>query len=142
MPKEFPARWLVPALALLVGIAGMTVAWVAAAVLSGRACSALALVAAIDMAVLLRLTHAPAGPGRLTLAVLATLASMLATHWMIAATQMGAVMGLPPFASALRMGPALALQLVQLSLDRYDWIVLGSALPLAAILASANAKSG
>ena len=142
MPKEFPARWLVPALALLVGIAGMTVAWVAAAVLSGRACSALALVAAIDMAVLLRLTHAPAGPGRSTLAVLATLASMLATHWMIAATQMGAVMGLPPFASALRMGPALALQLVQLSLDRYDWIVLGSALPLAAILASANAKSG
>lgn len=142
MPKEFPARWLLPALALLVGIAGMTVAWVAASVLSGRACSALALVAAIDMAVLLRLTHAPPGPLRSTLAVLATLATMITTHWMIAATQIGAVMGLPPFASALRLGPALALQLVQLSLDRYDWILLAAALPLAAILVHANEKRG
>ena len=131
-----------PAVALLVGIAGMTVAWVAAAVLSGWPCSVLALVAAVDMAVLLRLTHAPAGPLRTLLAVLATLAAIAATQWMIAATQMGAVMGLPPFASALRLGPALAFQLVRLSLDRYDWILLAAALPLAAILAHANTRRG
>ena len=126
-----------PALALLVGIAGITVAWVAASVLSNQPCSWMALVAAIDMAVLLRLTRAPAGAPRTAVAVLATLLAVLLTHWMIAATQMGALMGMPPLASSLRLGPALAWQLVQLSLDRLDWILIGFSLPLAALLTHA-----
>jgi hypothetical protein len=129
-----------PALALLVGIAGITVAWVAAAVLSDQPCSWMALVAAIDMAVLLRLTRAPAGVLRTIVAVLATVAAVLLTHWMIAATQMGVSMGMTPIASSLRLGPALAWQLMQLSLDRLDWIVIVSSLPLAAILAHAPAR--
>lgn len=128
-----------PALALLVGIAGITVAWVVAAVLSDQPCSWMALVAAIDMAVLLRLTRAPAGALRTAVAVLATLVAVLLTHWMIAATQMGVLMGMPPITSSLRLGPALAWQLMQLSLGRLDWILIGSSLPLAAILVHAPA---
>lgn len=128
-----------PALALLVGIAGITVAWVAAAVLSDQPCSWMALVAAIEMAVLLRLTRAPAGALRTAVAVLATLVAVLLTHWMIAATQLGVVMGMPPITSSLRLGPALAWQLMQLSLGRLDWILIGSSLPLAAILVHAPA---
>jgi hypothetical protein len=134
LPKEFAAGWLMPALALLVGIAGMTVAWVAVAVLSGQPCSWLALVAALDMALMLRLTRAPAGTTRMLVALLATALAVVATQWLIIATQLGAVMGLPPLASALRLGPALAWHLASLSLDRLDWILLVSALPLAAIL--------
>ena len=129
-----------PALALLVGIAGITVAWVAAAVLSNQPCSWMALVAAIDMAVLLRLTRAPAGALRTAVAVLATLLAVLLTHWMIAATQMGVLMGMPPIASSLRLGPALAWQLMQLNLGRLDWILIASSLPLAAILVHVPAR--
>jgi hypothetical protein len=128
------AAWLVPGLALLVGILGMSAVWVAAAVLSQGTCSWLALVAAIDMAVLLRLTNAPPGPGRGFAAVLATALAVALSQWLIAATQMGFVIGLAPLASSLRLGPALAWQLSQLNLGRIDWILLLSALPLAAIL--------
>lgn len=137
MPKQFAAGWLMPALALLVGIAGMTVAWVSVAVLSGQPCSWLALLAALDMAILLRLTRAPPGRGRMLAALVATALAVALTQWLIIATQLGAVMGLPPLASALRLGPALAWQLASLSLDRVDWILLASALPLAAILVQA-----
>lgn len=137
MPKQFAAGWLMPALALLVGIAGMTVAWVSVAVLSGQPCSWLALLAALDMALLLRLTRAPPGRGRMLAALVATALAVALTQWLIIATQLGAVMGLPPLASALRLGPALAWQLASLSLDRVDWILLAAALPLAAILVQA-----
>jgi hypothetical protein len=123
-----------PSLALMVGVAGMTVAWVSVAVLAGRPCSWLALVAALDMAMMLRLTHAPEGATRMLAALAATALSVFATQWLIIATQIGMVMGLPPLASALRLGPALAWQLASLSLNRLDWILLLSALPLAAIL--------
>jgi hypothetical protein len=132
------AAWLLPSLALLVGILGMSAVWVAAAVLAQRSCSWLGLVAAIDMAVLLRLTSAPAGALRSFAAVLATALAVALSQWLIVATQMGFALGLAPIASSLRLGPALAWQLGRLSLDRTDWILLLSALPLAAILSQAR----
>ena len=137
--RKFPlSAWLLPSLALLVGILGISAVWVAAAVLAQRSCSWLALVAAIDMAVLLRLTSAPPGPLRSFAAVLATALAVALSQWLIIATQMGFVLGLAPIASSLRLGPALAWQLGRLSLDRLDWILLLSALPLAAILSQAR----
>ena len=137
--RKFPlSAWLLPSLALLVGILGISAVWVAAAVLAQRSCSWLALVAAIDMAVLLRLTSAPPGPLRSFAAVLATALAVALSQWLIIATQIGFVLGLAPIASSLRLGPALAWQLGRLSLDRLDWILLLSALPLAAILSQAR----
>ena len=63
LPRISIIVWLLPTLALLVGILGVSAVWVAAATLSGRSCSWLGLLAAIDMALLLKLTNAPAGHG-------------------------------------------------------------------------------
>jgi hypothetical protein len=139
MPANLPGRWLWPGLALLAGIAGMSAIWVAAAVLSGASCSWFGLVAAADMALLLRLTHAPAGAARVLAAVLATLATIVSAQWLVAATQLGVVLGMPPIASALHLGPHLAWQLTGLALDRVDWVLLGAAPLLAAILVPAPA---
>jgi len=136
MPLFPSGRWLWPGLALLAGIAGMSAVWVAAAVLSGSACSWLALVAAADMALLLRLTGAPAGPGRVIAAVAATLTTLVLTQWLVVATQIGGVLGIPPIASALHLGPHLAWQLTGLALGRVDWALLAASPVLAAILAS------
>lgn len=134
LPKNSMISWLLPTLAILVGILGISAVWVAAATLSARSCSWLGLLAAIDMALLLRLTNAPQGPLRMVVAVVATAAAILLSHWLVVATQMGLSLGMAPLASALRLGPSLAWQLGRLSLDRFDWILLLASLPLAAIL--------
>ncbi len=139
MPPHFPGRWLWPGLALLVGVAGMSAIWVAAAVLSGATCSWLALVAAVDMALLLRLTNAPPGRGRTAAAVLGTVATIVVAEWLVVATKLGVTMGLPPLDSARHLGPHLAWRLATLSLGRVDWVLLAAAPLLAAILASATA---
>ena len=135
MPPIVSNRWLWPGIAMLVGIAGMSAVWVAASVLSATTCSWLGLVSAIDMALLLRLTQAPEGPGRVLAAVGATLATIVASQWLVVATQLGIALGMPPIASALHLGPHLAWQLGSLALDRVDWVLLGAAPLLAAILA-------
>lgn len=138
MPRNSAAGWLLPGVALLVGVLGMTAIWVAIAVISNRSCSWLALVTAIDMAVLLRLTNAPEGPMRTLVATLATAFAVALSLWFIVATQLGFTLGLQPVASAIRLGPALAWQLSKLSLDRMDVILLLASLPLAAILSQAR----
>jgi hypothetical protein len=118
----------------MVGVLGMTAAWVAVAVLSERPCSWLALVAAVDMALLLRLTNAPGGALRVVAAVIATALAVALSQWLIVATHLGFVLGLEPVASSLRLGPALAWQMTKLSMSAVDWVLLASSLPLAAIL--------
>lgn len=142
MLKNSMAGWLLPGTALLVGILGMSAVWVAVAVLSNRSCSWLALVAAVDMALLLRLTNAPSGRLRMVVAVLATALAVVLSQWLIVATHLGLALGLGPLASSFRLGPALAWQLGKLSLDRVDWILLLSSLPLALILAQARKSKG
>ncbi len=139
MPHFLSGRWLWPGIALLVGIAGMSAVWVAASVLSGTSCSWLGLLAAIDMVLLLRLTHAPEGTGRVLAAVGATLATIFASQWLVVATQLGVALGMPPMASAVHLGPHLAWQLGSLTLGRVDWVLLGAAPVLAAILAPGKA---
>lgn len=134
MPRISTAGWLLSCVALGVGILGMSAAWVTIAVIADRSCSWLALVAALDMAMLLRLTNAPPGRWRVTIAILATAVTVLLSQWLIVATQLGFSMGLQPLASSLRLGPALAWELGKLSLSPVDWVFLLSSLPLAGIL--------
>jgi len=142
LPRNSIVAWLLPTLALLVGILGVSAVWVAAATLSGRSCSWLGLLAAIDMALLLKLTNAPEGRLRMIAAVTATAAAIVLSQWMLVATQLGISLGMAPIASTLRLGPALAWQLSRLSLDSSDWILLLASLVLAAILTQASGVSG
>ncbi len=146
MPRNNAAPWLLPGIALLVGILGMSAVWVMAAIMFNRPCSWLALLAALDMAFLLRLTGAPTGPARVIAAAVATALAVSLSQWLIVSTQLGFALGLGPMDSALRLGPSLAWQLTRLSLDQVDWVWLMSSLPLAAILAqpwrSARSEKG
>jgi len=127
--------WLLPAVALLAGILGTDAVWVTLSVLTGRPCSWLAPVAALDLVLLLRYAGAPPGSLRVALAVAGTALAVLLAQWLIVATQLGMALGLEPVDSALRLGPALALQYWRLSLDRLDLAWMLASLPVAALLA-------
>ena len=121
--------------ALAAGVLGTDAVWVLLAVASNRPCSWMALLAAVDVALLQRLTGAPPGTARVAVAVLATALAVALAQWLIVATQLGIVLGLQPLDSALRLGPALARQLLHLSLDRGDLVWMLASLPLAGLLA-------
>jgi hypothetical protein len=140
LPRISATAWLLPAVTLLAGIVGIDAVWVAIAVASGRPCSWLALLAALDVALLLRLTGVAPGPGRQLLALFATLLAVALAQWLIVATQLGIALGLQPVPSALRLGPSLAIQLMKLSLDRLDLAWLLASLPLAVLLAGRSRR--
>lgn len=122
-PSDRPGsirQWLLPLLALAIGVLGMTAAWLALAMALGGPGGWLAPVAALDMALMLRLSAAPAGRIRALLAVLGTAAAIAASYWMIAATQMGNLLGLSPLESAQRLGPVLAGELVRHMTSGWD----------------------
>jgi len=140
LPTNSASAWLLPIAALLAGILGADAAWVALAVFTGRPCSWVALLAALDVALLLRLTGVRPGTARVVLAVLATATAVALAQWLIVATQMGVVLGLQPLDSALRLGPALARQLLVLSLGKADLAWMLASLPFAAWLASRSRR--
>ncbi|MFT3805923.1 hypothetical protein [Arenimonas sp.] len=135
MPPAFsPFRWLLPCVAALAGCLGFMAVWTFVAVLSGKAHAWLALLAAVDIAFMLRLARAPEGRGRIALAVCATALAIAGGLWLIVATRIGLVMGLDPLNSALRLGPVLFEALTRLSLGTLDYALILLSLPLAAWL--------
>jgi hypothetical protein len=109
-----------PLLALAIGVLGMTAAWLALSMALRSPCGWLAPVAALDMALMLRLSAAPAGKNRAAMAVLGTVAAIAASYWMITATQMANLLGLTPLESAQRLGPVLAGELVKHMTSGWD----------------------
>jgi len=135
LPIHRTSPWLLPLAAVLAGVLGIDAVWVVLAVASNRPCSWMALLAALDVALLLRISGAAPGRVRVLAAVLGTALAVALAQWLIVATQIGIVLGLQPLDSALRLGPALARQLLALSLGRADLAWLLASLPLAALLA-------
>lgn len=119
-PSPSPRQWLLPALALAIGILGMTAAWLAVAMLVRGPCGWMAPLAALDMALMLRLSGAPPGWRRAAAAVLGTGVAIALSYWMMAATQMGQLLGLSPLESAQRLGPVLAGELVRHMTSGWD----------------------
>ncbi|KFN47831.1 hypothetical protein [Arenimonas metalli] len=124
-------HWLLPLLALAVGILGMVAVWLAAYLHFRTPSGWLALVAALDIALMLRLAAAPAGRLRAGLAVAGTAAAIALGYWMMAATEMGLLLGLTPLESSQRLGPVLFGELLRHTTSGWDiaWALL--ALPLA-----------
>ena len=87
--------------------------------------------AALDMALMLRLAAAPAGRARAMLATLATATAIGLGLWMVASTQMAMLIGITPLESALRLGPVLAGELLRHATDGWDMAMLALSLPLA-----------
>ncbi|MDI9238978.1 hypothetical protein QLQ15_08620 [Lysobacter sp. LF1] len=136
MTPPAPARraswfsWLL----LLLGACGFAAVWVLASLYTGRQLGWMAVIGALDIAWLLRLGGWRPGLGRLVAGVLATAAIVVVANWFITATQLGAMMGLDPWNSALRLGPHHAWILVQLANSTVDIACIALGLIVAAWL--------
>jgi hypothetical protein len=132
-----PARRLAPALLapalVALGSCGFAAAWILLAFARDRQCSWMAVFAALDAVLLLRLARMPAGWLRVLAAVAATAVSIILANWGIAAAQVGKAMGLLPWESALKLGPQYAWTLIGLANRPADLAWLAAALLLAAI---------
>ena len=128
------AHW--PSLALLiVGSLFFVAIWTLLAVHQGRPCGWMAVIAALDAAIMLRMGGMPRGLMRMSLAVVATLAIIVLANWFTAATQIGFAMGLNPWDSALKLGMDYAWTLAGLANQTMDRVWMGVALALAAVAA-------
>ena len=126
------ARWLAPALLLLATL-GCAAAWILVALAAGRQSSWMAVVAAIDAAVLLRVGRAPKGFRRAVAGVAATLATIALANWGIAAGEVGRSVGMLPWEAAIRLGPDYAWTLAELANGTADRLWLAAAVVVAAI---------
>ena len=133
MPSVPPRHRLLPAVLMLaLGVIGFTAVWVTLALKTGRQLSWLALLAAIDMALLLAVMKLAASPLRAALAVAGTAAKVALANFMIVAGQVGIGMGMQPWTSALLLGRQHAWTLADLANTPRDWGTYLGALVLAA----------
>ena len=120
-------------LLLLLGSCGIAAAWVLFAYARDQQASWMAVVAAIDAAVLLRLARVPGGWMRASWGVAATMLAIALANWGIAAAQIGRLVGLLPWESALRLGPSHAWTLISLANPAPQLAWLALALVVAAV---------
>jgi hypothetical protein len=131
-PAVRRARWLAPALLLLATL-GCAAAWILLALGNGRQCSWMALVAAADAVLVLRIAGMPAGWPRAATALAATLAAIALANWGIAAGEVGRSLGMLPWEAATRLGAHHAWTLAGLANGAADAAWLAAALVLAAV---------
>jgi hypothetical protein len=129
-PAPAPVPWLATVL-LLIGTTGFAAAWVLLASWRDQQCSWMAVLAAFDAVLLLRLARMPGGWLRATFAGVATATAIGLANWGIAAAQMGKPMGLLPWESMGKLGPTLAWVLVSHANQPVDLAWLWVALVLA-----------
>jgi hypothetical protein len=137
MPRSPSAR-LHPAAqcgVLLLASAGAAAAWTLLALALDRQIGWMAVLAALDAALVLRFVRMSAGPARMALAVAGTVLAIVLANWWIAGGQMGALVGLPPWDAIPRLGPAHAWTLLGLANGAAElaWYVV--ALAVAALIA-------
>ena len=128
-PTSVSARsvnWLWP-LMLLIALVAAVLMWWFVALASGRQAGWMAVFAALELAFMLRLGALRQPWLRIALTVLGTVLVAAVANWAIAASYLGGSLGLAPWESALRMGPYLALTLVQLANGAAEMVWLGVA---------------
>jgi len=125
--------WLWPLMYLL-GTGTALLAWVFLALLTGRQMGWMSVLVALDLVFMLQLGTLRGGALRAVLVAIGTLLVTGLAWWCIASAWLGGSMGLPPVASALRMGPHLAWTLITLANEVMDWAWLPVAMLLGAWL--------
>lgn len=94
----------------------------------------MAPIAALDLVMLMKAAHWPAGRGRSAWATLATALVIVAANFLIVAGQVGKGLGLRPLESALKIGAEYAWLLQTMTTDRTDLALYAASLLLAAWL--------
>jgi hypothetical protein len=134
MPPRSRSRIPLPALALLLlGSLGIAAAWVLLALASDRQLGWMAVVAAFDATVMLRLGRMRQGWPRAASAVLGTALAIALANWGIVASQIGKSMALLPWDSMFRLGPDFIWTLTLLANDHVDFAWWAAALVVAAV---------
>lgn len=98
-----PRAWALLVLVTLAITAGLSAVWAGTAALTGGNASWMALVAALDSALLLRLAGHPPGRRRALLGVLITAVTVLCSAVLVAAAKIGMVVGMKPIAALSRI---------------------------------------
>lgn len=125
-------RWSYRLLMLLGACAGFAAIWVVLAWSNRSQCGWMAVLGALDVAWILRLSGWPAGARRAMVGVVATAGIIALANWWIVAVHLGEVLGFDPLQSALRLGAHHAWLLVQLANTPFDLAMVLAALVLAA----------
>ena len=133
-PASPRSRWLAPVL-LLLGSLFFVLIWIMLSLYTGRMSGWMAVLGALDAAVILRFSGMQPGLSRALWAVTATLVMIVLANWGIAAVQMGITMGLNPWDSALKLGLGYAWTLAGLANQTVDLVWMAVALVVAAIAA-------
>lgn len=118
-------------LACVVATVGVAAVWAGASVLLPFTTAWMAIVAALDAVLLLKLANWPRAPSRAALAVGVTAATVLLAQYFVATARIGLVMGLRPFEALPLMSPDLVLLYAQSNLGSIDCICYGIALAVA-----------
>lgn len=137
MPPARPAlAWLL----LPLVVAGFAALWTLASLYSGRQCSFMAVVGAVDVLWTLGLVPTLRPGARSVVAIAATVVLVLLAHWAIIAINVGASVTRGPLDAMLRLGPHHAWTMARLANDWRDaaWVAL--ALAVAAFGPSLSAR--
>lgn len=112
---------------LALGIVGFAAAWASLSLATGRTHAWMALLAAADVAVLLRLGRWRPGGARAAGGALAWATIVVLATWSVIAGHLGKVFGLTPWASAMRLGADHAWTLAGLAFTPADlaWLACG-----------------
>lgn len=95
--------WLLLAAVTVAITAGLSAVWAGVAALSGGNASWMAVVAALDSALLLRLAGHPPGDRRAALGLLITAVTVASSAVLVAAAKIGMVMGVKPMVALGRI---------------------------------------
>lgn len=130
-PRPTLAIWLLTAACIVVGVLGLAAAWTGAALITRGQCGWMALVAALDAAIMLRLAGFPPGRLRAVLSLGMTLAAIALANYFVVAVRLATRMGLEPMESARLLSPEMAWVLAGYANNTLDLVFIG----LAAVLA-------
>lgn len=92
----------------LVAIAGVASMWSGLSLLFRTSCGWMALLTALDAALMLRLAAYPPGRARAVWTMVITLGTVAAAWYLISAAQIGALMGYRPADAVWKISPGLA----------------------------------
>ena len=120
----------------LFAAAGLAALWGGCSLFFRTPCSIMALVVAVDVAVLMRLSGIPKGKCRYAAILLGTAGSILAGMFTVAAIQTGLPFGVPPHEAIWRITPKFAAFWWQWHLKASDVLFLALSLPAAFWMAS------
>lgn len=112
-------------------MAGLAALWSGLSLALRSPCSWMALVAALDSALLLRLAGLPHGRMRALISLGGTVLSIALGLYAVASTRIGALLGSPPHEALQLTGVELALSWWRLNFSPWDGLWALLALPLA-----------